>query len=99
MDPRRARDPRLARVDWLQSTQGSDLPHSVNADNMPMDLGRDQLSQMEPQLHLQTSSATIESARGNNDLNSFPLPSPLAGFKRPLFCIVCASNQVGVHSK
>lgn len=93
MDPRRARDPRLARVDWLQSTQGSDLPHSVNADNMPMDLGRDQLSQMEPQLHLQTSSATIESARGNNDLNSSPLPSPLAGFKRPLFCIVCASNQ------
>jgi len=96
MDPRRARDPRLVRVDRLPSTQNSDFLHSVN---VPMDLGRDQLSQMEPQLYPQTSSVQITSAGRNDVSNSPPSPSPLAGFKRPLFCIVCASNQVGPLSR
>lgn len=99
MDPRRARDPRLARVDRPTSTQNSDFLHSVNAENVPMDLGRDQLSQMEPQLYPQTSSVQITNAGRSDVLNSSQSPLPLAGFKRPLFCIVCASNQVGPLSR
>lgn len=92
MDPRRARDPRLARADpRLQRSQDSVLP-VLAVEDAPMDT-EDDFSQIES--HPPTQNTTTQTEVAEENLEPIPLQFP--SFKpRPLFCVVCASNQVSM---
>lgn len=96
MDPRRARDPRLARADpRLQRMQGNapSQPQFPTAGSSQMDTGEPS-SQIEPQPHPANAPLQPENVE---EIDSLERPAPLPVFKpRPLFCVVCASNQVSL---
>jgi len=84
MDPRRARDPRLARADpRLQRVQsGSPAPPVPS------------FSQNAPSQNLEREdSNSFEASSQENPVNNVQLPSSSVYKPRPLFCVVCASNQ------
>ncbi|KAI9574574.1 phosphoprotein phosphatase [Boletus coccyginus] len=84
MDPRRARDPRLARADprLQRVSSGSPAPPASQQQPWPP---------IDPQ---QVQYQTLPNASSNaptplsNDVSSASIYKP-----RPLFCVVCASNQ------
>lgn len=96
MDPRRARDPRLARADprLQQVPSGSPAPTPS-----PQQLGQ-QWSPMNG-YDLAPSSQSPAQLSGypldGTGQSSLPLDSQIGPTpkERPLFCVVCASNQVG----
>lgn len=119
MDPRRARDPRLARTDpRLQRQQGQpgssyNAPPSVHPNYPPHAYGNGGPSYMPPQApQLQQQYPPPvqlrEEVEGTGSLPPPPATSqsqtlPPTDTKakhiykqRPLFCVVCASNQVRV---
>lgn len=92
MDPRRARDPRLARVQQRQASDSpapSAIPLHVKPQPPPQPVENDTppySTPTPPQPFLQA----------NSELDMIPgldLP-PQTYRQRPLFCVVCASNQV-----
>jgi hypothetical protein len=105
MDPRRARDPRLARVDPRLQRGQSALPTpspqqhsgSVQGATQWTANGAYMASQnMAPNVLVQQADTPSENAiagpstPANNAGSSSYKP-------RPLFCVVCASNQVGLR--
>ncbi len=80
MDPRRARDPRLARADpRLQRVPSNPPPSETNYANWS-----------------ENGGTPVEPMQEDNTQESLPqnLNAPEPYRARPLFCIVCASNQV-----
>ena len=121
MDPRRARDPRLARPDPRLQRQGQPGPPQYsNAPQPPYPTypqhatsnGSPSHSQTPPQMQPPYSTGPAsnqqlqEEAEKASSLpppatTSQPTPQPTSDAKgksiykpRPLFCVVCASNQV-----
>lgn len=106
MDPRRARDPRLARADPRLQRPHSRSPAPVstppqvptqyhqqwaengvqNYPNQPTPQSQG-IPYQQPVQQLPPASAPLPG----------PVTSPPAYRQRPLFCIVCASNQVCPH--
>ncbi|KAH0587464.1 RNA polymerase II subunit A C-terminal domain phosphatase [Termitomyces sp. 'cryptogamus'] len=91
MDPRRARDPRLSRPDpRLQRLQTDSTPTPPPSSNSSSSLSTLQLEngtnpEQTPSQPPGTQAEPQETAR--------QLPSRLEYRSRPLFCVVCASNQ------
>lgn len=97
MDPRRARDPRLARADpRLQRPQGN-LPLPQSQPSQDGDFAMDteeSFPQIEPQPH---TASTPTLASNAEEVDSLEAPATISAFNpRPLFCVVCASNQVSL---
>jgi hypothetical protein len=100
MDPRRARDPRLARPDPRQQQPQQRLQLHTPTPNNGINSNPGSHSITPPQPFV-TAMATVSSqvppaadASTSASTHSMNLPSA-PGFKiRPLFCVVCASNQV-----
>lgn len=91
MDPRKARDPRLARTDpRLQRPQGNPQSQLPMAGTYQTETG-DNLSIVEPQF--QSTELPLQTVEFG-EVDSAQDPSSSTTFKpRPIFCIVCASNQ------
>lgn len=89
MDPRKARDPRLTRADpRLQRPQSqSQLPQAV-----------DTVMETDESVHLSESQPLVADAPiPSKDTGNFDGYEVSATFRpRPLFCVVCASNQVSI---
>ena len=109
MDPRRARDPRLARVDPRVQPSGSPAsstppPTPYNAqgsssqppqqwnENGAVSVPSSAQATPQPQSCVSTSS---NSQVTQTPTTSGPQESAPVFKGRPLFCVVCASNQVG----
>jgi len=89
MDPRRARDPRLTRGQQRQSN--SPAPATIPSQFQPQNLDNDSVPYSAPTPPQPFVAATSELAIGPSTVSQ---PSPSAPYKaRPLFCVVCASNQ------
>lgn len=87
MDPRRARDPRLARADpRLRVQSGSPAPPAPPA----------LVSQNAPSPQLESEGFySFENQNQENQVNNIQSQPSSSTYKpRPLFCVVCASNQV-----
>jgi len=108
MDPRRARDPRLARTGTdprLQQPQPQQqplrqqLPAPIPNNGINSNPGSHSITPPQPFVNaIATVSSQIpQAADASTSASMQPLDThSLAGFKtRPLFCVVCASNQVG----
>src|SRR6266404_8694437 len=100
MDPRRSRDPRLARADpRLQQQQQGQQSHTPTLNNpnngVTSNPGSHSVTPPQPFVNaVATMSSQIPPA---TDMVSTTLPPQnfAPGFKtRPMFCVVCASNQV-----
>ncbi|KAG6837552.1 hypothetical protein H0H93_007733 [Arthromyces matolae] len=91
MDPRRARDPRLSRPDpRIQRLQGDSTPTPPPSGNAHLPLP----TQLDNDFNDETpaSSSNVVPAPVVDAIQRHSSPSP--GYKpRPLFCVVCASNQ------
>ncbi|THV08650.1 Ssu72-domain-containing protein [Dendrothele bispora CBS 962.96] len=89
MDPRRARDPRLARVDpRLQRPQ----PESTTPTSTPPPFVQTPFQNSSQDG--QSDSSTSESIHHAINTENNPISQPISLYKpRPLFCVVCASNQ------
>ena len=100
MDPRRARDPRLARVDPRLQQALADPSSSSVTPTPPIPATVDALSshQTENEDPKPPSPQSVsQPPPAETSLSSTPPNSstPNSSYKpRPLFCIVCASNQV-----
>ncbi|KAJ6515997.1 phosphoprotein phosphatase [Mycena sanguinolenta] len=89
MDPRRARDPRLARADPRLQRVQQDIPAPTPTPPLPQPYG------------IENGYATPPSALTPYPVDSQPpqAPTPVPAVaspaykQRPLFCVVCASNQ------
>lgn len=94
MDPRKARDPRLARTDpRLQRPQGNSQSQLPTTGIYQAETG-DNISIVEPQFHSTDIPLQTETFE---EVDSIQEPPSSTTFKpRPLFCIVCASNQVRI---
>ncbi|KAF8271725.1 phosphoprotein phosphatase [Lactarius quietus] len=98
MDPRRVRDPRLARVDpRLQQQQQRQQLHTPPSNGITSNPGSHSVTPPQPFV---TAVATMSSQIPPPTDSSAPTltqpqnPSFAPSFKtRPLFCVVCASNQ------
>lgn len=90
MDPRRARDPRLARTDPRLQRVQSESPAP------PAPLFAPSFSQNAPPPNFEHEGPnSFETSSQENQVNNMQsLPSPSMYKPRPLFCVVCASNQV-----
>lgn len=110
MDPRRARDPRLARVDpRLQARSHSNSPVPQPAYHGPMlqpNAAHGGPSHVGISYSNQQVMPQAQSTAGPSIQNAVSQPTPLQQAQgrpqssktyktRPLFCVVCASNQVG----
>ncbi|KAI0301862.1 Ssu72-like protein-domain-containing protein [Multifurca ochricompacta] len=101
MDPRRARDPRLARADpRLQQQQQQQRQQSqmATSNNAIPDLGLHSVTPPQPFVTaVATVSPQVPSTADTSApaaLSHPPNPPPAPVFKtRPMFCVVCASNQ------
>lgn len=97
MDPRRARDPRLARVDPRLQRLQSDTPAST-----PPPLAQQfqqSVQQFQPQWTENgfENHATSSTEMAFDEADSQPQQTQTTATtykQRPLFCVVCASNQV-----
>ncbi|KAF8558879.1 hypothetical protein OG21DRAFT_993712 [Imleria badia] len=85
MDPRRARDPRLARADprLQRVSSGSPAPPTPQQQPWPPTDSQQVQSQTPPNANSNLPASL------NHDASSASIYKP-----RPLFCVVCASNQV-----
>ncbi|KAF8138581.1 phosphoprotein phosphatase [Boletus edulis] len=85
MDPRRARDPRLVRADprLQRVSSGSPAPPLQSWPSTDMHAGPQQAQYQTP-----PNENSNAPAPSNNDASSTSIHKP-----RPLFCVVCASNQ------
>lgn len=98
MDPRRARDPRLARADLRQSTSGQPASTPPPASSSPQwsengvssALSPAQPAYQPPQ-HTPSNPSATESTTPPSSSDATPETSQYK--PRPLFCVVCASNQ------
>ena len=95
MDPRRTRDPRLARVDPRLQQVPADSSSSATL-TPPIPLTVDALSNHQTDNGNPNSppppSPVVEPSPSSTPPNS---STPNSVYKpRPLFCVVCASNQV-----
>jgi len=114
MDPRRARDPRLARTDpRLQQSQPPAGPSTTAPQNafdsvcnpqlnVPNSLSQQwtengnvgtQNIQTTAQIQANTSSQVSTTISQSSTTSSASNGAPVAYKSRPLFCVVCASNQ------
>ncbi|KAH9482930.1 RNA polymerase II subunit A C-terminal domain phosphatase SSU72 [Psilocybe cubensis] len=108
MDPRKARDPRLARADprlqQPQATQPTPMAPSVsynaqyNATSAQQwDANPNNASSADTTLQFQATAHTgsdIAAPQTNNEAQPTSSTSSTSMYKqRPLFCVVCASNQ------
>ncbi|KAJ7129780.1 Ssu72-like protein-domain-containing protein [Mycena epipterygia] len=88
MDPRRARDPRLARADPRLQRVQQDTPASTPTPPLPQHVGIE---------NGYAAQATPPHAAALYQADSQPLqpiaPASPPYKQRPLFCVVCASNQ------
>jgi hypothetical protein len=97
IDPRRARDPRLARVSVdprLQRPQsGSPVPPPQAQLERPADLTTENWSH-DPSTSSVPAPSQPQIPLAEPLIDSLPHPNGQPSFKiRPLFCVVCASNQ------
>lgn len=104
LDPRRARDPRLARADpRLQRPQsGSPAPPPLAQPDASLYAQNGGISAApEPLPVMQMAAAGPSQPHiplANPVMANTPLQNGQPSFKiRPLFCVVCASNQVSVN--
>lgn len=90
MDPRKARDPRLTRAD----------PRLQRPQSQPQTLAVDSVMEMEDSVHTSESHPPGTDApmplKNTEGIDS--LEAPTSFRHRPLFCVVCASNQVSTVS-
>ncbi|KAG6335331.1 hypothetical protein ID866_3763 [Astraeus odoratus] len=96
MDPRRARDPRLARADprLQRLTSGSPAPPQQAQGSAPWPPTDAQLlTSSQPVVHPSQPPVPSTSSSSMVPPSSNVMPSPSAYKPRTLFCVVCASNQ------
>lgn len=94
MDPRKARDPRFGRVDPRLQRVDAGTPTQT-----PPLIGDGDASTnsfpLDPALQAQSSSFPHENQQPQTQPPGQSSSSQSAAYKsRPLFCVVCASNQV-----
>ena len=92
MDPRRARDPRLARAQQRQASDSpapSAIPPHVKPQPPPQLIENDT-----PPYSAPTPPQPFLQATSELDMIPGLDPPPETYKQRPLFCVVCASNQV-----
>lgn len=94
MDPRKARDPRFGRVDPRLQRVDAGTPTQT-----PLLMGDSDASTnsfpLDPALQAQSSSSPHENQQTQTQPPGQSNSSQSAVYKpRPLFCVVCASNQV-----
>jgi RNA polymerase II subunit A C-terminal domain phosphatase SSU72 len=109
MDPRRARDPRLARTgtdprlqqpqpQLQQQSLRQQLPAPIPNNGINSNPGSHSITPPQPFVNaIATVSSQIPQASdASTSVSTQPLdtPSPACFKTRPLFCVVCASNQV-----
>ncbi|KAG6886087.1 RNA polymerase II subunit A C-terminal domain phosphatase [Termitomyces sp. T159_Od127] len=94
MDPRRARDPRLSRPDpRLQQRLPSDsTPTPPPSNNSPVTVEPENGANIE-EIHLHLSKQEQIGTQAESQGNARQPPSHSDYKPRPLFCVVCASNQ------
>ena len=102
MDPRRTRDPRLARAQAAdprlqRTTSNSPAPPQAyyNGSSRPGSNTHTPNNPTPPQPFVQAGDTVVQQLATDTSTTGTPQPSPISKYKqRPLFCVVCASNQV-----
>lgn len=93
MDPRRARDPRLARGQQQRQTSDSPAPPNFPPQSQPQHAEYNAPGPSAPTPPQPFAAATSQLMTAP----STSTPAAPGAYKaRPLFCVVCASNQVRV---
>lgn len=92
MDPRRARDPRLARVEPRLQRVPSESPAPPTPQQQPWAPIDPHVAPQQVQYQTSANASSNAPAPPSNEAPPASIYKP-----RPVFCVVCASNQVMIN--